>query len=162
MADQKALFEREACDLRLRQVLAAKFCAVTKVSGLVTLLLEDDRIACEYACVDKSGNPMGYKLLTGGYFRFYNPTEDMIYLSPFTRPIQFGLSDFASEKKLDYLKWHVPRINHLYIKKSTEMRIQKNLMGQAARDEDSQSEEVNVNKRSLTDTMQFNVISATN
>lgn len=136
------LFEKAACEHRLSQSLASKFRAVVKVAKLLPLLLEDDRIACEYMETDhSSGLPNGYKLLTGGYFRFYNPEEGMIYLSPFKRSMQLGLATVFRKSKFQYLKWRVESISKLYIKNSAEERISAILQAEIKRPASASSAE---------------------
>ena len=126
------LFEKAACDLRLTKMVAAKFKPVTKVRALLTHLVEDDRLACEYRVTDTEE-----KLLVGGYFRFYDPGDDMIYVSPFKRSIQFGLASITSGRKLRYLKWGISSIVKLYVKNSVEERIQSALKHPQLRRADS-------------------------
>ena len=113
------IFERDACDERLAQTLSGKFKGVSKVASLIPYLLEDDRIACQYADPE---SPTGFKFLTGGYFRFYKADEGMIYLSAFKRPMQLALLT-TFNKPMAYHKWAVGLINFLYIRESTEKRV---------------------------------------
>jgi hypothetical protein len=127
------LFEKAASDHRFLQELAAKFQSTTKVAKLIPLLLEDDRIACEYADTDKkTGLTNGLKLLAGGYFRFYNPEEGMLYLSPFKKSVQLGLLH-AFGKKFSYLEWRVTKINAIYIKNSAFDRVRAVLSSESKR-----------------------------
>jgi hypothetical protein len=127
------LFEKLACDERLMRCLAAKFVGVTNVAKLLPYLLEDDRIGCEFNEVDKStGKIIGYKPLVGGYFRFYNPGNNTIYLSPFERSAQLELGKYIKHK-LMYHMWELPSIRRLYITPMTEERIRKQMEAEKRR-----------------------------
>lgn len=132
-------FEKVACDRRVYKAFTAKFKSITKVRGLMPYLLEDDRIGCEYLVMDPQDDTkvIDIKVLTGGYFRFYNPDEDMIYLSPFKRSMQLGLIPYAGERNLKYLKWKVSSIGKLYIKPATEERIKNELSKPVSRRSES-------------------------
>lgn len=114
-------FEQASDEYRLSKALAAKFRAISaeKVPKVIPHLLEDDRIACEYMASEKDG----VKLLVGGYFRYYDPEDDMIYFSRYKKPAQVGLLAALGSKRVFYNTWRVSAIRMFYIKISTENRI---------------------------------------
>jgi len=136
--DNRDLFDRAASEQRLSRRLAATCSGVSHVRAILPYLLEDDRISGEYidsaAATAESGSEGVCRLLTGGYFRFYDPSEDMIYLSPFKRAEQQGLAAMLGKhKQVKYLSWRVGAIVKLYIKHKVEERIRRTCLGERRR-----------------------------
>lgn len=117
--------------------LEAKYRCITKVSGIIPYLLEDDRVACEYVTGALQTRSAGsnavshigcFRLLTGGYFRYYSQSDDTIHLSSFKRPAEIGLRSIVGSKKIEDLVWKVTSINRMFIKTSVEDRIKRQLL----------------------------------
>ncbi|MFA5091211.1 MAG: hypothetical protein WC483_01045 [Candidatus Paceibacterota bacterium] len=123
------LFESAACEGRLlrRINLTCAGISQAKILGLMPYLIEDDRISCRYM-LHEEGKSAQLKLLSGGYFRLFEPSEQVIYLSPFPRTVQLGLASAFGEKKFNYWKWKVSSIETLFIETAIEPRIRTELL----------------------------------
>jgi len=120
-ASSSDLFGRDANEKRLVRLLSQTMVSVTKVRELMPYLLCDDHIAGQV--IDDKGI---YRIYPGGYFRFYDPDSDTMYLSSFKLPAQYQMYRVFGNK-FPYIQWSVPRINALYISNKVNERICKEL-----------------------------------
>lgn len=111
------LFQSKECDARIYKTLGITMEGMAMKRSLIPYLLQEDRIACEYE--SKKG---GFKVQVGGYYRFYDPDKDMIFVSSFDLPAQYALSSIL-KKKLVYVQWFVTKINRLYLTHEVAKRV---------------------------------------
>ncbi len=83
--------------------------------SVIQYLVLDDRICCQYL------SKTGLVMKAGGYFRWYDPLNDIVFISSFKYPAETQLTNKVD---VDYICWNVKKINLLYIKQRTAVRIE--------------------------------------
>lgn len=121
------IFGREAKESMRKAYLAEKCVGISKnVRKIAEHLLLDDRLYCDYAKEKERLDDEEVTVIYTGFFRGYDPTEDAIFVSPYTDSTELGLLKIAS-KKIGLLKWSVEKVKCLYIEKPVEERIVERL-----------------------------------